>query len=137
MKDNEGRRMVMHPAWQAAHELLADPEKWFDTVVMERAGYTSAQVATAMRCMGYGDDVIYHALPGHYTVSCELPPVWIPVNHNNSLDAFPQLMAVLNMPTLEDVFRAPHEFGAGFELVDQGVHALPVQVLGVLNGVEG
>lgn len=124
MKLNEGRHMVMHPAWQAAHELLADPEKWFDTVVMERAGYTSAQVATAMRCMGYGDDVIYHVLPGHYTVSCELPPVWIPVNHNNSLDAFPKLTARLGIPTLADIFSEP---------VDEGV-ALPAVVMAALNG---
>ena len=134
MKNNEGRRMVMHPAWQAAHELLSDGEKWWRTLGMEVGGYSTRQIVVAKRCMGFGDDVIEVEWRGAMAVDWDLPDVWIPVNKNNSLDAFPGLMDILNMPTLESMFREPGAFGAGFELVDQGVHALPVEVLGVLNG---
>jgi len=134
MKDIEGRRMMMHPAWQAAHELLSDGEKWWRTLGMEVGGYSTRQIVVAMRCMGFGDDVIEVGWRGAQVIDWDLPDVWIPVNNNKSVDAFPQLWAILNMPTLESIFDDPAEFAAGFELVGQGVHALPVEVLGVLNG---
>lgn len=137
MKDVNGRRMVMHPAWQAAHELLSDGETWWHTLADEPGGYTHAQLATAMRCMGYGDDVIETAWKGGRAVAWEFPAAWIAVNHNQRLAEYPGLLALVELPTLPEELEDPEEFVAGFVLVDAGVHALPVDVLAVLNGVEG
>jgi len=135
----KNRKMVMHPAWQAAHELLSDPETWFQTVMVEGHGYTDAQVATAMRCQGFGADVIV-LYEGVRVVGYELPACWIPVNENNTLDAYPRLAAtakMLALPTLEDVLADPAGFGAGFELVQQGALPLPRSAMAVLNGIKG
>jgi hypothetical protein len=132
-----GKRMVMHPAWQAAHDLLNDGKTWFRTVELLTGGYSSAQVAIAMRCMGYGDDVIVTEWSGARAVAWALPDIWIPVDNNNSLDAYPGVLAMLNMPTLEDVLADPAGFAAGFELVDESMHALPAHAAAVLNGVKG
>ena len=135
----KNRKMVMHPAWQAAHELLSDPETWFETVMVEGHGYTDAQVATAMRCQGYGADVIV-LYEGVRVVGYELPACWIPVNENNTLDAYPRLAAtakMLALPTLEDVLADPAGFAAGFELIGHGAQPLPAGVLAVLNGIKG
>jgi hypothetical protein len=105
MKDNEGRRMVMHPAWQAAHELLSDGEKWWRTLAMEQGGYSMRQIAVAMRCMGFGADVTETEWRGALAVDWELPDVWIPVDHNNSLDVYVGVMATLGISTLADFFR--------------------------------
>jgi len=128
MKDARTRRMVMHPAWQAAHELLSDSEKWWHTLALEAGGYTHAQLATAMRCMGYGDDVIETAWKGGRAVAWEFPAAWIPVNSNQRLADYPKLLALLE---------GPEEFVAGFVLEEEGEYALPAGVLAVLNGVEG
>ena len=128
MKDARTRRMVMHPAWQAAHELLSDSETWWHTLALEAGGYSHAQLAVAMRCMGYGDDVIETAWKGGRAVAWEFPAAWIPVNSNQRLADYPQLLALL-----ED----PEEFAAGFVLEEEGEYALPAGVLAVLNGVKG
>jgi len=130
----KNRKMVMHPAWQAAHELLSDAETWFQTVMVEGHGYTDAQVATAMRCQGYGADVIV-LYEGVRVVGYELPACWIPVNESNTLDAYPRLLAMLELPTLHDALNDPAWFVAGLELVGAGAMPLPESALAVLNGV--
>jgi hypothetical protein len=81
-----------------------------------------------MRCMGYGDDVIEIAWLHGRAVAWQMPAVWIPVNNNNTLDAYPRLMEVLNMPTIADLWREPEGFAAGFELVEEGLQRLPVLI---------
>jgi len=133
----KNRKVVMHPAWQAAHELLSDAEKWFQTVMVDGDGYTDAQVATAMRCQGFGDDVIVR-YEGVRVVGYELPACWIPFNESNTLDAYPRLAAtakMLALPTLEDALDDPAWFVAGAELVESGMTPLPASALAVLNGV--
>ena len=126
---SKSKRTIMHPAWQAAHELLSDPDKWFRTVVVGRHGYTDAQIATAMRCAGYGDDVVV-LYDGLRVVGYELPATWIPVNENNSLDAFPRLLELVN---LEAGAGVNADFGAVADWVDVGIGPRR-QVRAVLNG---
>lgn len=125
-------RKMMHPAWQAAHELLSDPERWWRTLGNEAGSYSDAQIATSMRLMGYGDDLVVTSWLGARALTWEFPLVWIPINNNDSLDAYPGVVGAMQgdpLPALID------EMLLGFRFVDEGAHSLLATAMAVLNGV--